>query len=69
MKLIQVGAAKAAFGWPLFATWNAWVFSSTHHAGAAKVSTFLTFVPFLAITTLFWAAIWTAVIWLVSRLG
>ena len=36
------------FGWPLFATWNAWVFAS---ACPAKVGTFLTFVPVLAITT------------------
>ena len=69
MKLIRVDAAKAIFGWPLFATWNAWIFSSAHHGWAAKACTFLTFAPVLAITTVIWAALLTAIIWLLLRIA
>jgi hypothetical protein len=40
MKLIQVGAAKALFGWPLFATWNAWIYASAHHGGPQRSARF-----------------------------
>jgi hypothetical protein len=69
MKLIRVDAAKAALGRPLFATWNAWIFASTHHGWNTKVHTFLTFVPVLAITTAIWATVLAAIIWLLLRLA
>jgi hypothetical protein len=69
MKLIRVDVSKAALAWPLFATWNACVFSGTQRGRVAKISAFLTFLPVLVTTTLFWAAIWTAFIWLVSLLA
>jgi hypothetical protein len=36
--------------------------SSAGHGWIAKVGTFLTFVPVLAITTIIWAALLTAVV-------
>jgi hypothetical protein len=69
MKLIQVDAARAVFGWRLFATWNAWIYASSHHGWAAKVNTFLTFVPVLALTTVIWAVLLAAIIWLFLRLA
>jgi hypothetical protein len=69
MKLIRVGAAKAVFGWPLFATWNAWIFASGHCGLITQARTFLTFVPVLVITTVMWAAFLTAIIQLVLELA
>jgi len=69
MKLIQLGAAKTIFGWPLYATWNAWVYASTHHAWTARARTFLTFVPVLALTSSAWATLWASIIWLSLRLA
>ena len=69
MKLIQLGAAKTIFGWPLYATWNAWVYASTHHGWTARAHTFLTFVPVLALTSSVWAMHWATIIWLLSRLA
>jgi hypothetical protein len=69
VKLFQLDAAKAVFGWPLYATWNAWVFASTHHRWAGKALTFLTFVPVLALTSSVWAMLWATIIWLLLRLA
>jgi hypothetical protein len=69
MKLIRIDAMKVVFGWPLFATWNAWIFASAHHGWITKALTFLTFVPVLAITTAIWAALLTPIIWLLLRLA
>ena len=69
MKLIRIDAAKALFGWPLFATWNAWIFASAHRGWVTQARTFLTFVPILVITTVIWAAFLTAIIELALRLA
>jgi hypothetical protein len=66
-KLIQLSAAKTIFGWPLYATWNAWVYASTHHGLTARAHTFLTFVPVLTLTSLVWAMLWASIIWLSLR--
>jgi hypothetical protein len=69
MKLFQLDAAKAIFGWPLYATWNAWIYASSHNGWTTKALTFLTFVPVLALTSSVWAMLWATIIWLLSRLA
>jgi hypothetical protein len=46
MKLIQLGAGKAVFGWPLYSMWNAWVFARNVQGCRAQVLTFLSFLRF-----------------------
>jgi hypothetical protein len=69
LELFQLDAAKAIFGWPLYATWNAWIYASSHHGWTTKALTFLTFVPVLALTSSVWAMLWATIIWLLSRLA
>jgi hypothetical protein len=69
MKLLQLDAAKAIYAWPLYPTWNAWTFASSHHRWTARAHTFLTFVPVLALTSSVWAMLWATIIWLLLRLA
>ena len=69
MKPFQLDAAKAIYAWPLYATWNAWIFASSHHRWTARAHTFLTFVPVLALTSLVWAMLWATIIWLLLQLA
>ena len=59
----------AVIGWPLFATWNAWIFASGHHGWITQARTFLTFVPVLVITTAIWVAFLSAIVELVLELA
>jgi hypothetical protein len=69
MKLIRVDAAMAVICWPLFATWNAWIFASGYHGWITQARTFLTFVPVLVITTAIWVAFLSAIVVLVLELA
>lgn len=66
MSLSEVNAAKAIFGWPLYSTLNAVLFSSAQPGWRARVATFMQFLPVLCITTGIWAAIWAMPILLLA---
>jgi hypothetical protein len=63
--------AKAAFGWPVYATWNlvAYTKQCRQSAGARKPITPVTAILFLIFTTWVWEALWVAVFWLLVQLA
>jgi hypothetical protein len=69
MNLSEVSAAKAIFGWPLYSTLNAVLFSSAQPNWRARIATFTQFLPVLGVTTLIWAIAWAAPIWLLASIA
>jgi hypothetical protein len=71
MQSFVMSFAKAAFGWPVYATWNlvAYTKECRRSAGARKVITPVTAILFLIFTTWVWEALWVAVFWLLLRLA
>jgi hypothetical protein len=63
--------AKAAFGWPVYATWNLVAYTKECRQSAAgrKAITPIVAILFLIFTTWVWEALWAAVFWLLLRLA
>jgi hypothetical protein len=71
MQSFVMSFAKAAFGWPVYATWNlvAYTKQCRQSARARKAITPIVAILFLIFTTWVWEALWVAVFWLLLRLA
>ena len=63
MSIVEVNATKAVFGWPLYATWNAFAFAKVQPGRMERTLSLLSFLPVLLFTTTIWSALWAAIIW------
>jgi hypothetical protein len=68
MKLFAVSVRRAAFGWPLFATWNLVAHTREQQGTVAKVKTALLALLVIILTTGLWAAFWLTTAWPAWRL-
>jgi hypothetical protein len=61
-------AAKIALALPIYQILNLVAYANARQGRAAKIATFITFLPIIAFTTVCWAAAWAACVWLALRL-
>ena len=61
-------AAKIAVALPVYQILNLVAYANTRQGRAAKIATFVTFLPIIAFTTVCWAAAWAVGVWLALRL-
>jgi hypothetical protein len=71
MQSFVMSFAKAAFGWPVYATWNlvAYTKECRQSTGARQRISPIAVILFLIFTTWVWEALWVAVFWLLLRLA
>jgi hypothetical protein len=71
MQPFVMSLTKAAFGWPVYATWNlvAYTKECRLSAGARQRISPVTAILFLIFTTWVWEAVWVSILWLFLRLA
>jgi hypothetical protein len=59
---------KVALALPVYQIANLVAYANTRPSLAAKVATFVSFLPIIVLTTTFWAGVWALVLFLLWKL-
>jgi len=67
MKIFVVNPRRAAFGWPLYVTWNLVAYAKEQEGPSAKARVAVCAIALVIFTTALWAAAWLLIPWMILQ--